>query len=303
MELRDIEYFAVVAKHGNLGRAAEVLGLSQSALSKCLRRLELEMHAKLVRRTPKGVELTAEGSTLVSRAHRLRLSLNDVAREVSDVSKGLAGDLRVGAGAGFALHLLPLACHTLARDAPNVTLKLRDLGQGDSFRSLRNGEIDLAVAATSAFLEEDLSQEFLYDDKYIVCASANHRLAGKKTVTLADVARERWTISGPTFATWRRIHQVFEERGLTTPRVTVETGNPALRLPLVASSDLLGYSWASLVRRAAPHLRVVQLRVRELTLPLRISVAFRNDGYLSPVARRFIEILKTTAKEIVSEKP
>jgi len=53
MELREIEYFAVIAEHGHLGRAAEVLGLSQPALSKSLRRLEQALQAKLVKRTSK----------------------------------------------------------------------------------------------------------------------------------------------------------------------------------------------------------------------------------------------------------
>ena len=61
MELRDVEYFAVVAENGHLGRAAEALGISQPALSKSLGRLEAVIGAKLVRRTSKGVELTAEG--------------------------------------------------------------------------------------------------------------------------------------------------------------------------------------------------------------------------------------------------
>lgn len=55
IEPRDIQYFAVVAHLGNMGRAAEELGLSQPALSKSLRRLESAVGAKLVRRTPKGV--------------------------------------------------------------------------------------------------------------------------------------------------------------------------------------------------------------------------------------------------------
>ena len=62
MELRDIEYFAVVAEHGNLRRASEALGLSPPALSKSLRRLEESMQAKLVERTPKGVALTPVGA-------------------------------------------------------------------------------------------------------------------------------------------------------------------------------------------------------------------------------------------------
>ena len=88
MELRDLEYFAVVAEHGHVGRAAEALGLSQPALSKSLRRLEKAMQAKLVKRTPKGVELTAVGSALHMHVHRLRLSLNDVVHEAADLSQG-----------------------------------------------------------------------------------------------------------------------------------------------------------------------------------------------------------------------
>jgi len=69
MELRDIEYFAVLAEHGNVGRAAAALGISQPALSKCLQRLETALATKLVDRTTKGVELTAEGTALRLRAN------------------------------------------------------------------------------------------------------------------------------------------------------------------------------------------------------------------------------------------
>lgn len=298
MELRDIEYFSAVAKHGNLGRAAEALGLSQSALSKSLRRLEREMRAKLVKRTPKGVELTAEGMTLLSRVRQVQLSLDDVAREVTDVSQGLAGHLRIAAGPGHSFWLLPSACNTLIKDAPNVTLSVRDLGRSGVIQALRNGDVDVAITAIRPSLEEDIAQEQLYDDEYVVCSSANHRLANKKHVTLADVAQERWAQSEPTFALWQRMHQVFEERGFPAPRVTIAAASPTLRLSLIARSSLLGFTMLSLVQQVSPQLRLAVLRVKELTLPLRLVVAYRKDGYVSPVARRFIEILKTTAKEI-----
>src|SRR5262245_39212455 len=71
MELRDIEYFAVVAEHGNVRRAAEALDLSPPALSKSLRRLEKSVGAKLVKRTPKGVELTDVGVAMVGQVRRI----------------------------------------------------------------------------------------------------------------------------------------------------------------------------------------------------------------------------------------
>ena len=87
MELRDIEYFAVVAEHGHVGRAAGSLEMSQSALSKSLRRIERSIGAKIVQRTPKGVELTATGSALLSHVRRLQLARDDVVREVADLNK------------------------------------------------------------------------------------------------------------------------------------------------------------------------------------------------------------------------
>src|SRR5512147_2392198 len=95
--LRDIEYFVAIADHGNLGRAADSLGLSQPGLSKCLRRLERSTQAKLVKKTPKGVELTTVGAAFLTHVRRIRLSLDDVAHEVADLTQGHAGHVRVGA--------------------------------------------------------------------------------------------------------------------------------------------------------------------------------------------------------------
>ena len=70
---------------GDLVQGASIracVGLSQPALSKSLRRLEQALQVKLVKRTPKGVELTAEGTVLLLRVRELRLSLQGVAREI-----------------------------------------------------------------------------------------------------------------------------------------------------------------------------------------------------------------------------
>ena len=76
MEFRDLQYFTVVAEHGNLRRAAEAIGISQPALSKTLRRLEKSAGTKIVERTPKGVELTAMGNALMTHAKRLQLAID-----------------------------------------------------------------------------------------------------------------------------------------------------------------------------------------------------------------------------------
>src|SRR6185503_19411936 len=125
MELRDIEYFATVAQHGHLGRAAEALGLGQPALSMSLRRLEKSARAKLVKRTPKGVELTSVGSALLGHVERLRLARADLARELANLAQGKAGHLRIGVNpmsADYFAAVYP----ALLNAAPGLTLDITD---------------------------------------------------------------------------------------------------------------------------------------------------------------------------------
>src|SRR5215471_16502699 len=124
MELRDLEYFVVVAEQGQLARAAELLRLSQPALSKSIARLEGAMDVRLFQRSAKGMELTAEGSLLLSRARELRQSLQNVAREVSDVSRGHAGHIKIGVGPSVNDDFVLLAITELLKAEPRISIKV-----------------------------------------------------------------------------------------------------------------------------------------------------------------------------------
>src|SRR4051812_32757705 len=118
MDMRDIEYFSAIAAHRHIGRAAEALGLTQPALSKSVRRLEAATRSQLLERTRKGVEVTPAGSVLLARTTSLRLALNDVTREIADLSAGRTGHIRIGFGADTAEDLLPAVCAALINETP-----------------------------------------------------------------------------------------------------------------------------------------------------------------------------------------
>src|SRR6185503_12562628 len=139
MELRDIEYFAVVAEHGNVRRASEALGLSPPALSKSLRRLEQSMQAKLVQRTPKGVALTPVGTALLAQVDRLRMTVRDIKREAEDLSRGRAGHIRIGVGA-TTVEDLPEGYVALLTQAPKLTAQITVADNDVMVPALRRGE-------------------------------------------------------------------------------------------------------------------------------------------------------------------
>lgn len=300
MELRDIEYFSVVAEHGHLGRAAEALGLSTPALSKSLRRLEKSLQAKLVVRTPKGVELTAEGSALLSHVHPLQLSLHDIAREIAELGKGRSGHLRFGCNPGSAEYLLPAAFGALLRSTPGVTVSITVGGDAVLVPALRNGHLDLIIASLPTPPYEGVAQERLYEDEFVVYGSADHRLAKLKSVRILDLAREGWAFPMIDGVICKWLHRVFEDNGSAPPRVTLVGGPLQVRLQVIASTDLLGMAPRRIVRQVASRLRLREIPVKGMVWKRDHGVGYRKDAYLPPVARRFVEILKAAAKEIAA---
>jgi len=301
MDLRDIEYFAVIAEHGHLGRAAEALGLGQPALSISLRRLEQAAKSKLVKRTPKGVELTAVGSALLSHVRRLQLARSDLARELADLAHGRAGYLRIGTGPTITENLLAVTCTELLKDSAKVSFKITVSDNDVMIPAVRDGELDLIVNYLRPHPLENLVQEKLYEDEHGVIASASHPLTRKKRVTLADLAQEKWALTEPALLSQQWLSRKFQENGYHPPLCAFESRSIRLRLQAVASSDLLGFTSRQVLRQTAQRFRLVEIPVKELKWTRPIGVIYRKDAYLSPAAKRFIEILKATAKEIAKE--
>lgn len=292
-----MEYFAVIAEHGQVQRAAVALGLSQPALSKSLYRLERAMNTKLLRRTPKGVELTVVGKGLLLQVRRLRLTLDDILRQVSDLSEGLTGELRVGTGPDFSIHLVPTACAKLLSDAPGATLQMM-VGTADvMLPALARGELDLVVTASPSNGYGDLAQEPLLEEEYAVYCSINHKLAEKKRVTLADLAGEKWALA-VTGGSLQQLdlHRILEAAGLPAPRIAVESNSIPFRLHLLPSTDLLAFLPKRAFHENTVRARLTELRVKGMSYRRTITVCHRKDTYLSPVATRFISLLKTVAR-------
>lgn len=296
MELRDIGYFAAIAEHRSLRRAAEALDLSQPGLSKSLRRLEQELGTKLVTRTPKGVELTTVGVALAARARRLQLSFEDVAREAADLSEGRAGHLRVGVSSVHA-DLLPGAYAALLKMAPSVTVSVTVSDNDVMLPALRKGDLDFIVNYyPDAPLEDCRIDPLPGDYDIVIYSSASHPLASRRTLGLADLAGQGWVLSPINVLPWHWLSLAFQKSGEAPPRVVFETRSVRLRLQIVAASRHLGFLAKRVVRQAASQFQLKELPVKDATWRRPIGVIHRKDAYLSPVALHFIEALKAIAK-------
>ncbi len=304
MELRDIRYFVAVAEHENIGRAADALELTATALSKSLRRLEKSVGAKLVQRAAKGVSLTAVGAALLNRIRPLEGTLADVRHEAADLAQGRAGHVTAGVNAG-AQHELRLAsaCGALAHESPKITFKVT-VGNNDVLsQALHKGEIDFAIAAPRLLLPTEFMHEHLYDESFIIFASAHHRLAKRKQISLAELATEPWaTALGTSLPYWQILFRTFEQKGLAIPAMALECNSLQLRNAAIACSNFVSITSAELLLLEERRFPLVELPVKEFSYSRKISIVYRKNAYLSPAARRLIDILKKQAREMTEQK-
>ena len=195
MELRHLRYFVAIAEEGSFTRAAERLWVAQPGLSTQIRRLEAELGIQLFARHTRGVDLTEAGEVFLDRA-RTALQAAEAARCTGhDLEAGLVGSIRLGFATGTPWPEAPAFLHRFGIERPGVELTVVESHGGTVMRDLRDGRLD-AVIAPAEFGSADLHRERLGREPWLVLAGRRHRLAGRGSITLGDLAGERIVVTG-----------------------------------------------------------------------------------------------------------
>jgi DNA-binding transcriptional LysR family regulator len=196
LNLERLRTLHAVATHGSLIAAAESLNVTTSAVSQALSKLEEEVGERLLERRGRSVGLT-DAATLLS-AHAARaLSMLAEAEAELDARRGqVAGQLALGAFATAARGLAPAVLHHMQESYPALQVTLHEMEPTDSIPLLERGGVDLVVAqdwvGAPLALPEGLVKAPLLDDVADIALPRAHRLAGRKTIALDDLAGEPW---------------------------------------------------------------------------------------------------------------
>ncbi|MGZ2476434.1 LysR family transcriptional regulator [Sinorhizobium medicae] len=294
MELRDLQYFEVIATTGHIGRAAEKLGRTQPALSKSVRRIESEIGTKLLVKSGRGVALTTAGRVMLERARSLRMSVEQNLREMADIAKGAAGNVRVGSGATTAEYLLPLVCSRILREAPGIKFEI-SIGMNDVLRTaLNDGKVDIVVGPVTKGDESNYTVHRLGEDSVVVAAARGHPLTRKKA-TIADLQDYGWVLPARSVVTRQWIDAAFASRDLSEPDVAIQTNNISLSPRLIAPTDLLTFISRRNLGRGRVGEPLVEISLPETTMHREVVAVHRNSSYMPPAVERFIAILKQEA--------
>jgi len=186
IDSRLLHVFAVVAEELHFGRAAQRLHLSQPPLSQSVRKLEEELGVQLLERTTRSVRLTSAGSELQRRIRMMAAEHDATIRHVRQAASGEAGQLTIGLTPSAAYSNVPQALFAFRQRYPGVMLDLQEMNSSEMPEALHQRRLDLALLRPP-FADADLAPVSLYSEPMVLALRADHPLAAKRWVTMAQV--------------------------------------------------------------------------------------------------------------------
>lgn len=148
MEARDLTLLRVLAETRNITHAAQLLYMTQSALSKRIKLLEQELGVVLLTRSRNGVHFTPAGEAVLAYAQTATAQLDKLHRELALLQQQQGGVIRLGALTAYALRRLPDCLSAYAKKFPNVRVRLVTGTNEELQQRILDGTLDLAVTTT-----------------------------------------------------------------------------------------------------------------------------------------------------------
>ncbi|MGQ4330805.1 LysR family transcriptional regulator [Streptomyces hayashii] len=291
LDVRRMQMLRAVVNSGSVTAAAAVLGYTPSAVSQQIADLEREAGAELLERVGRGVRPTAAGLLLTEHADALGRQLAEAEAALADLLAGRSGRLAVRYFATAGAGLVAPAVARLRELHPGVQLDLRLSAPEEAFAEVREGRADLALVVRG---EETGGVRMvpLLDDPYLAVLPRGHRLAGRRSLRLGELAEEAFVGSewpGPCLDAQLDACAAVGFR----PRFVVESEDYMTAQGFVAAG--LGVGLVPRLGLGSRHPGVVVREVRD-PVPVRVVHAVvRETAPSQPALDAFVEALRAAA--------
>jgi molybdate transport repressor ModE-like protein len=298
MDVKRVLTFRAVAHHRSFTRAARELALSQPSVSQQVAALEREIGTRLLERRPGGLQLTRAGALLLEHADAIAERFDLATLQLSEIAQDDRSRLRIGAFPTALAGFVPTAVARM-RERHHTARVTVDEGTADELPSrVRSGELHLGVGFQDAALprreHDGLERRDLLHESFLVALPPDHRLAGRRTVSIRDLADDDWTAAYADGLIVRACRAAgFEPRlvSLTRDQLAIR-GLIARGMAVTLAPRLLAEAFSGTV-----------LRPIAGDAPRRDVYALLPPGGRHPLAQPMLAALIEAADELRAEMP
>ncbi|MFC2254028.1 LysR substrate-binding domain-containing protein [Labrys portucalensis] len=287
IDLRQLRYIILAAKHHSFRRAAASLNIQPSAISRRIRDLEFRLGTALFIRSSTGVEITKQGREFLERAQPV---LEELDAATMAISTEACETLRIGISPATNPRLLHILLDTLGSQYPAIQEALFESEEEENMALVLRGRLDVAIAAAKSPPSHYHSIPLWHEDVFVI-VPADHRLATLPSIGIADLLQYSLSISKDEPASQIIDALRWRDREAATP-IPIEVcdqGRLAL-LSQIALGRRLGLCGEAATAMSFPGLTFRP--IAKLFCPLTFSAICLSDNN-KPALRNFLQIARS----------
>ncbi|MPV85276.1 LysR substrate-binding domain-containing protein [Ostreibacterium oceani] len=301
IKVQDLRMIIALDEHGTILNAANVMGLSQPAITKRLQDLERDLGVTLFHRMSRGVEPTPYGEIIIKHAHIIINQLRDAEGEVSDLAAGQGGRLTIGLTVAASTDLVSRSVIELLAQRKNVQINLVEDYNIRLIPSLKRGNLDLIVGRLPNKNQyEDIHIEHFYNETLQLVVRNEHPLAKRKNVSPADLLAWNWLMPPRDSIMYSQIERFFRKSELDLPSASIYSLTHVRSLKVIKSNDLIAAFPGESISDEARDNRITILDVDLSEEATNIGIITRQSGFASPAATLFMDIVRAESKKMGS---
>ena len=299
MTFGQLKTFVEVAHQGSIRAAAIVLAVTEPSVSAAISSLQGELGVALVERQGRGIRLTPAGEELARYAAQI-LGLRDEAGRRIREKAGQSAQLRISAVTTAGEYLLAPILKGFRMRHPNVQLWMQVGNQASVFESLTSHQADIGIGGRPS-RDGDIEGEPFLENRLMVVASPDHRLASKGWFDPSELSGETWLLRESGSGTRHNTEEFFNETGIESSQVMTLGSNGAVKQAAAVGLGVTLISSHAVASELGSG-TLSQLKVKGTPLKRSWHALYRARSSLTPSAAEFLKLLGSpTSKKAIKD--
>lgn len=281
-----LQVFTTVVEQKNFSKAAELLYVSQPAVSMQIRNLENELGTKLIHRNSKQLLLTQTGEILYTKAKMILDLYDEAKREMSLLKNEVSGTLKIGASFTIGEYILPALLGEYTTQYPNVHIEVSIANTEEIISGVRSS-LDLGLVEGNVEGQDLTLTPFITDEMVLIVPNA-HPLAKQRLIRdPKDLQNQTWILREPGSGTRAYTDLLIQELELQVKRSFVFSSSQGIKEAVING---LGIAFVSqlIVKKELEHHELTLLRIKGKQIVRNFSVVRRDSSIESKALETFL---------------
>ena len=290
MQIESLKVFCDLAETESFTKAAQINGVTQSAVSQQISSLERQFKSLLIERSKKKFRLTREGQVLYDYSKQIIQTFDGLHSKLQEIKDIISGTIRVATIYSIGLHDLPPYIKRFLKDYPTVHVHVEYRRANQVYEDVFSNVVDLGLVAYPT-KDAKLEVVSLRKDPLVVICHPQHPFAKQKSLKLKAITDQKFIGFEPDIPTRKALDKVFKDYGVEVKTVmefdNIETVKRAVEIDAGISIVPMGTIGQEINKQT---LAAVPIDDAEMFRPL--AAIYKKNKVLSPAMRQFISIIK-----------